>query len=248
MEQGILCFQIMAKSLAPLTGTTTPFPSVGLWNKFWSCLCMRAVRVIGVCLRPLVAQLVKTNIWTSVSFLATEKASRTMYRRKESMATCITYSNNVGQCESVAGAGLQLTIIPLLKTFTRSFLIYRGRGGMMCACSRVFENGSPFSMNVFIYTGNTLPFLHSRYKHPLEWSSPNKEKNRISNPICISVNCAEYFGGGGWWYAGCSAINPTGPLTSRTRPAMHWVIYEPSPQFVRLSKLVLKIQPYDFNF
>lgn len=62
------------------------------------------------------------------------------------------------------------------------------------------------------------------------------------------VNCAEYFGGGGWWYAGCSAINPTGPLTSRTRPAMHWVIYEPSPQFVRLSKLVLKIQPYDFNF
>lgn len=166
MEQGILCFQIMAKSLAPLTGTTTPFPSVGLWNKFWSCLCMRAVRVISVCLRPLEVQLVKTNIWTSVSFLATEKASRTMYRRKESMATCITSSNKVGQCESVAGAGLQLTIIPLLKTFTHCFLIYRGRGEW-CVLAQGFSKLEVHEC-VYIPGLNTFPFLHFRYKHPLE--------------------------------------------------------------------------------
>lgn len=106
----------------------------------------------SVCLRPLVAQLVKTNIWTSVSFLATEKASRTMYRRKESMATCITYSNKVGQCESVAGAGLQLTIIPVLKTFTRSFLIYRGRGGGWCVLVTGFSKMEVLLPWMWLYT------------------------------------------------------------------------------------------------
>nr|ALH22588.1 fibrinogen-related protein isoform 3 [Penaeus vannamei]APU53502.1 fibrinogen-related protein 1 isoform 9 [Penaeus vannamei]APU53503.1 fibrinogen-related protein 1 isoform 10 [Penaeus vannamei] len=62
----------------------------------------------------------------------------------------------------------------------------------------------------------------------------------------LSLDCVEYYSsGGGWWYASCSDIKPTAPLTSsgrlNTLMTMWWTTSY--PQWTSLKEVKFMFRP-----
>nr|XP_027234497.1 fibrinogen C domain-containing protein 1-B-like [Penaeus vannamei]APU53501.1 fibrinogen-related protein 1 isoform 8 [Penaeus vannamei] len=107
----------------------------------------------------------------------------------------------------------------------------------------VADSETQYKLTVGDYSANSTlgdPLTFSRNISGMAFSTLDRDNDKLS------LDCVEYYSsGGGWWYASCSDIKPTAPLTSsgrlNTLMTMWWTTSY--PQWTSLKEVKFMFRP-----